>query len=251
MSTPPLDWADGDYALTAAALEPVAGVLLDALAVAPGERLLDVGCGTGNLALAAAARGARATGVDPAAGLVDRARERPGADAVAWAVMAGEELPVAENAFDVVASCFAVIFAPDPARAAAGLRRAAAPGGRIGLTAWVPEGGVAEAGRIVMGVLAPERRPTRWFEPEVAAELLGVPVAVTRHTLDFTADSAEAWLGEQERHHPVWRMAVRALSPDVWAAARAETLTALEAHNEDPAAFRVESPYVVVIADSP
>jgi len=247
VSAPALDWADGDYGLTAAALEPVAGVLLDALAVAPGERLLDVGCGTGNLALAAAARGARATGVDPAAGLVARARDRGGAEEVDWAVMAGEELPVAENAFDVVASCFAVIFAPDAARAAAGIRRAAAPGGRIGLTAWLPEGGIAEAGRILMGALAPDRRPTAWFDPEVAAELLG-PVEVTRHALVFTAASAEAWLSEQEHHHPVWRMALRALPAEIWAAARAETLAALEAHNEAPAGFRVESPYVVLIA---
>ena len=248
MSAPALDWADGDYGLTAAALAPVADVLLDALAVAPGERLLDVGCGTGNLALAAAARDARVTGVDPAAGLVARARERPGADAVDWAVMEGEGLPVAENAFDVVASCFAVIFAPDAARAAAGLRWAAAPGGRIGLTAWLPEGGIAEAGRILMGALAPDRRPARWFDPEVAADLLGGPVEVARHTLVFTHASAESWLSEQEQHHPVWRMAVRALPAATWAAARAETLTALESHNSEPAGFRVESPYVVVIA---
>ena len=248
MSAPALDWADGDYGLTAATLEPVAEVLLDALAVAPGERLLDVGCGTGNLALAAAARGARATGVDPAAGLVARARERPGADAVDWAVMAGEELPVAEDAFDVVASCFAVIFAPDAARAARELRRAAAPGGRIGLTAWVPEGGIADAGRILMGAVAPGRRSTAWFDPEVAAELLGGPVEVTRHVLVFTAASAEAWVSEQEQHHPVWRMAVRTLPADAWAAARAETLAALEAHNAEPAGFRVESPYVVMLA---
>lgn len=251
MSAAALDWADGDYGLTAAALEPVAGVLLDALEVTPGERLLDVGCGTGNLALAATARGVRATGVDPAAGLLARARERPGADAVEWVVMEGEELPVAENAFDAVASCFAVIFAPDAARAAAGLRRAAAPGGRIGLSVWLPQGGIAEAGRIVMGALAPGRSPTPWFDPEVAAELLGVPVEVVGHTLSFTAESPEAWLSEQELHHPVWRMAVGALPADVWANARAETLAALRAHNDDPAAFRVESPYVVVIADSP
>jgi len=248
VSAPALDWADGDYSLTAATLAPVAGVLLDALAVTPGDRLLDVGCGTGNLALAAAARGARATGVDPSAGLVARARERDGAGAVDWAVMAGDALPVAENAFDVVASCFAVIFAPDAARAAAGLRRAAAPGGRIGLTAWLPEGGIAEAGRILMGALAPDRRPAAWFDPEVAAGLLGGPVELTRHALVFTAASAKAWLSEQEQHHPAWRMALRALPADTWAAARAETLAALDAHNSEPAGFRVESPYVVVIA---
>lgn len=243
-----LDWADGAYELTATALSPVADVLLDALGVMPGERLLDVGCGTGNVALAAAARGARVTGVDPAAGLVERARSRPGAEAVTWAVMEDEGLPVADRSFDVVASCFAVIFAPDAARAGAGLRRAAAPGGRVGLTAWLPEGGIAETGRIVMDALAPDRRPTRWFAPDVAAELLGGPVEITRHVVVFESVSAETWLAEQEEHHPVWRMAARALPPAQRASRRAASLAALEAHNLAPGGFRVESPYVVVLA---
>lgn len=73
------------------------------LGLTPGMRLLDVGCGTGNVALAAAARGAQVTAVDPSAELVARARTRPGADAVTWGVMEGEELPVAPASFDVVA----------------------------------------------------------------------------------------------------------------------------------------------------
>ena len=77
----------------------------------------------------------------------------------------------------------------------------------------------------------------------------GEPVEVARHGLTFTAASAAVWLAEQEQHHPMWRMARRALPAEDWAAARAETLVALEAHNDDPAAFRTTSPYVVVVAD--
>lgn len=244
-----IDWADGSYELTAQAIAPASEALLDTLTVQPGERLLDVGCGTGNLALAAALRGARVTAVDPAAGLVERARQRDGADAVTWAVMEDDTLPVADGSFDVVASCFAVIFAADPVVAAAGLRRACAPGGRIGYTAWLPEGAIAEAGRILMGAVAPDRRPTPWDEPDVGRQLLGAPVSVTRHSLAFTAASPEAWLAEQEERHPVWRAAVRALPPTTLAQCREASIGVLAAHNASADAFRVDAPYVVVLAD--
>ena len=74
-----IDWGDGDYGLIAAALAPTAEVLLDAVRAGQGQALLDVACGTGNVALAAAARGAAATGVDASAPLVEQARERAAA----------------------------------------------------------------------------------------------------------------------------------------------------------------------------
>lgn len=101
-----------------------------------------------------------------------------------------------------------------------------------------------------MGATAPARRPTAWFDPEVAAELLGGAVRVEHHTLAFTAESADAWLAEQEVHHPVWRMAVRALPAEAWSDIRAESVLALEAHNVEADAFRVESPYVTVVRDA-
>jgi cyclopropane fatty-acyl-phospholipid synthase-like methyltransferase len=65
-----LNWGDGNYERTARTLEPAAEVALDTAEIAPGERVLDVACGTGNAALAAAQRGARAVGVDPAEALL-------------------------------------------------------------------------------------------------------------------------------------------------------------------------------------
>jgi 2-polyprenyl-3-methyl-5-hydroxy-6-metoxy-1,4-benzoquinol methylase len=64
-----LNWGDGNYERTARTLEPTAEVVLDTAEVTPGERVLDVACGTGNAALAAAQRGTRTVGVDPAEAL--------------------------------------------------------------------------------------------------------------------------------------------------------------------------------------
>lgn len=74
-----LDWSLGNYEHTAAQLLPAARVVVDRAAPAAGERVADVGCGTGNAALLAAARGARVTGVDPAPRLLEVAREQAAA----------------------------------------------------------------------------------------------------------------------------------------------------------------------------
>ena len=69
-----IDWGDGDDGRTAAALAPAAEELVDVAGIRAGDRVLDVGCGTGNAALAAAARGAVVSAVDPSPGLVALAR---------------------------------------------------------------------------------------------------------------------------------------------------------------------------------
>jgi SAM-dependent methyltransferase len=69
-----LDWGLGRYEGTAAKLLPAARVAVDRALLRPGERVLDVGCGTGNATLLAAAPGARAVGIDPARRLLEVAR---------------------------------------------------------------------------------------------------------------------------------------------------------------------------------
>ena len=61
-----VDWSVGHHEETASQLLPAAELLVEEAAPLAGERVVDVGCGTGNAALLAAARGARVTGVDPA-----------------------------------------------------------------------------------------------------------------------------------------------------------------------------------------
>lgn len=135
-----VDWGVGHYEQTASQLLPAAELLVEQAAPLAGTRVVDVGCGTGNAALLAAARGARVTGVDPALRLLEVARRRAAAAALEVTFLTGEAaaLPLPDNSADVVLSVFGVIFAPDPQAAAAELARVTAHDGRILLTAWIP-----------------------------------------------------------------------------------------------------------------
>src|SRR4051794_10485019 len=112
-----MDWGQGRYERAAADLEPVAERVVALAGLAPGERVLDLGCGTGNVALLMARAGATVTGVDPSERLVSVARERvPDAGFV---IGSAEALPFDDAAFDVVISVFGVVFAADAERALA------------------------------------------------------------------------------------------------------------------------------------
>lgn len=143
MNSPPrLDWSVGRYEQTAEQLLPAARVAVEHAAPIKGEHVVDVGCGTGNAALLAAAQGARVTGVDPAKRLLEVARELAKERKLDATFVSGEAaaLPLRDGEADVVLSVFGVIFAPDPGAAATELTRVARPAGRIILTAWIPEG---------------------------------------------------------------------------------------------------------------
>ena len=125
---------------TAVAVEP----LLDAAAVGAGARVLDVGCGLGTLAAAAAARGAEVTGADLAEGMLAEARRRhPG---IEFVLADGEALPFPDDAFDAVLGAFVVNHLPQPERAVAEMLRVARPGGRVALAMWGPMEDVAILG---------------------------------------------------------------------------------------------------------
>src|ERR1700760_1204208 len=135
-----VDWDAGRYEWTAAELEPVARAVVQAAQPRPGDRFLDLACGTGNAALLAAGSGASVIGVDAAPRLL----------ALALGVEAefrqGDllELPVPDAGADIVVSVFGVIFAPDRERALKEVARACAPGARVFVTAWVPAGPIHE-----------------------------------------------------------------------------------------------------------
>ena len=117
---------------TAAAIEP----LLDAAGVTEGSRVLEVGCGLGDLAAAVAARGAAATGTDLAEGMVEAARRRhPGLD---FTVADGEALPFEAGAFDATVSAFVINHLPDAERGAAEMVRVTRGGGRVAVAMWGP-----------------------------------------------------------------------------------------------------------------
>ena len=164
-----------------------------------------------------------------------------------------ERLPLADAGFDVVISVFGVIFAEDPAAAAAELVRAARPGGVVALTTWLPGGAIGETARLLATALPPARGPRRrWTDLDWVAELLGDAGAreldVRHAQLGFTAASPRAWLDEQEREHPVWRAVRRRLDAPAWSVLHERSLAVLEDGNEDPSAFRATSRYALVLA---
>ena len=106
---------------------------LSVVDAAPGAKVLDLGCGTGRLALAIAAAGHEVTGVDPAADSLAAARAKPGADQVTW--IEGTSAVLADAAFDVavMTSHVAQFLVTDDewGRVLADLRRALVPGGLL------------------------------------------------------------------------------------------------------------------------
>jgi ubiquinone/menaquinone biosynthesis C-methylase UbiE len=136
-------WSDGDFAMVANLIVIVAEELAEALEILPDERVLDVACGSGNGAIAAARRAWGGTvGVDFVPALLERGRERAAAERLEVEFVEGDaaDLPFGDGEFDVVMSIFGAMFAPDQERAAAELLRVCRPGGRIGMANWVPEG---------------------------------------------------------------------------------------------------------------
>jgi SAM-dependent methyltransferase len=160
--------------------------------------VLDVACGSGNAALAAARRFCQVVGVDYVPALLDRARQRAQAEGLEATFQEGdaEDLPFPDASFDVVLSACGAMFAPDQERTAAELLRVCRPGGRIGMVNWVPDGYVGALFRTIGRHLPPPpglRPPVRWGSEEGLRELFGpdVTISAPRRTLRWRFPSAE------------------------------------------------------------
>ena len=255
-----VDWGVGHYEQTASQLLPAAELLVEQAAPLAGARVVDVGCGTGNAALLAAARGARVTGVDPALRLLEVARRRAAAAALEVTFLTGEAaaLPLPDNSADVVLSVFGVIFAPDPQAAAAELARVTAHDGRILLTAWIPGGAIAHMNHVAQqAVLRALGAPTApppfpWHDPDALHQLFaphGFSVTRTEHRLAFTAASPRDHLDRDSANHPLAVVGRRILEQHGTAdQTYAQLLAILEAANEDPTTCRVTSRYITATA---
>ena len=173
-------WGQGNYARMAWRLRPAAARVVEVAEVGDGDAVLDVACGTGNGALAAAARGASpVVGVDLEPALLDIARESAPGVPVDWRVGDAVALPVDDGAFDVVVSTFGVMYAFDQPAAAGELARALKPGGRTVLANWVPGSFLPAMGAALSPFLPPPNPthppgapPPRWGDEPAARALL-------------------------------------------------------------------------------
>jgi SAM-dependent methyltransferase len=177
-------WAAGDYSAVGSRLLLTAELLCEAVDLRAGERVLDVACGNGNAALAAARRFCQVTGIDYVPELLDRARQRAHAEGLEATFNEGdaEDLPFPDASFDVVLSTCGAMFAPDQEQTAAELLRVCRPGGRIGMVNWVPDGYVGELFRTIGRYLPPPpglRPPALWGSEDRLRELFGPGVTIS------------------------------------------------------------------------
>jgi ubiquinone/menaquinone biosynthesis C-methylase UbiE len=192
-------WETGDYPRVGNTLQIMAERLVEAASVRARERTLDVACGQGNVALAAARRFAEATGVDYAANLLAQGRERAVAEhlRVTFAEGDAERLPFPDAAFDVTLSTVGVMFAPDQERAAAELVRVTRAGGRIALASWTPDSMIGALFKVI-GTYAPPpagvKSPMLWGTEARLTELFGDAVrwdSLQPRTFEFCYHSPE------------------------------------------------------------
>jgi SAM-dependent methyltransferase len=139
-------WMAGDFGQIARYTARAAEEFVMRLKITPGTRVLDVACGTGNTAIPAARAGARVTGVDIAANLLEQARSRAAQEGLQVEFREGdaEQLAFADGAFDAVVTMFGAMFAPRPQMVAAELLRVCRPGGVIAMGNWTPSGFVGQ-----------------------------------------------------------------------------------------------------------
>jgi len=177
-------WMAGDYDRFSRSKENEARSFYERLDVPPGAHLLDVACGSGQLALIAAREGVRVTGVDIAESLIERAQARSTAEGLPalFQVADAETLPFEDASFDVVVSLIGAMFAPRPDLVARELTRVCAPGGAIAMANWTAEGFVGKMFRTIAKFIAPSGMPSPllWGDEAVVQERLGSEVCDLR-----------------------------------------------------------------------
>ena len=184
-------WASGDFAEIATLIVPVAERLSDAADLRAGDHVLDVACGSGNAALAAARLGCVVTGIDYVPALLARGRERAAAERMGLDLRVGdaEEIPFPDQSFDAALSVFGSMFAPDQPRAARELVRVTRRGGKIALASWTPDGFLGEMFRTIATHVPPPAglaSPMLWGAEEHLAALFGPDVSWEHRLRTFT-----------------------------------------------------------------
>ena len=170
-------WMAGDFGQIANVIQAGADEFIASLGLKPGNRVLDVACGSGNLAIPAARTGARVTGVDIATNLLEQARARAESEGLTIQFDEGdaESLPYDDAAFDVVITMFGAMFAPRPELVSSELVRVCEPGGLIAMANWTPAGHIGQMFKITGKHVPPPPTmpsPIKWGDEETVRERL-------------------------------------------------------------------------------
>lgn len=250
-------WEAGDFSEVAKHIETVAEAFVKRLNIQPGMKVLDVACGSGNLAIIAAQKGAEVTGVDIADNLIESAKKRAEAAGldIKFEVGDAEAMPYDDNSFDLVMTMFGAMFAPRPEVAASELVRVCKPGGTIAMANWTPDGHAGQMFKLSGKYLPPPPMPAPvlWGVPEEVAKRFGDSVSDLKTTprladMIFEYDPAEVVEHFRQYFGPTV-MAFKAIAPENHESFRADTEALWEKNNTaTDGTTVVKSEYLEVIA---
>ncbi len=255
-------WSAGDFDAIAERIWHVGDDLVERLAIAEGETVLDIACGTGNAAIPAAVAGGEVTGLDITPELFEDGRRRA-AEAgveVEWVEGDAEQLPFDDDSFDVVASTFGIMFAPNHRAAALEAVRVLRPGGRLGVASWRPEGSIGQFFQTIAKHAPPPpegfQPPPLWGVRDHVAELFegtGLELDYADADARFHFDSVDEMFEEYSTKFGPLVLLRAALEPEGrWQAAE-DDLRALYEHTTypDDGGVGFDGAYLVVLATKP
>jgi ubiquinone/menaquinone biosynthesis C-methylase UbiE len=247
-------WSSGDFAVIGTTLQIVGESLCEAVDLESGARVLDVACGNGNAALAAARRWCRVTGLDYVPSLLERAGERARAERLALELVEGdaERLPFPDAHFDVALSTYGIMFAPDQEQAAREIVRVVKPGGRIGLANWTPEGFIGQLLKTVGKHVPPPSgvaSPVYWGVEARLQELFRGTrsLRADRREFVFRYESPAHFIDVFRRFYGPTFKAFGALAPEGQAQLAADITQLAARFNRRPGSFVVPGEYLEVV----
>jgi SAM-dependent methyltransferase len=224
-------WSLGDYTLVAPRLEPCAINLADACSIRPGTTVLDVAAGNGNFAVAAVTRGAKVTASDLTPRMLELGRARTSAAGyeIEWKEGDAEALPFPDHAFDLVASVFGAMFAPQPHRVAAELFRVCRTGGLVAMANYGWDGFLGAMSKLFARYSNPLPfelpSPFEWGDPTIVRkrfEGLASGIDIRPRELAMHFDSVQAGIDFWERTNGPMAALRSMLPPERYAECRRE-----------------------------
>jgi SAM-dependent methyltransferase len=253
-------WALGDYSEIARYLEPHAEVLATDAGIGPGQSVLDVAAGNGNFAIAAARRGASVTATDITPRMIELGHERTAEQGleIDWREADAEGLPFADASFDVVASVFGAMFAPQPDRVVAEFFRVVKPDGVIAMANYAPNGFLAQMSDLMQKYsLAPPGgadlpSPFAWGNIDIVRRRFQGRTSSLRvepRTVSFTFSSLEEGMSFWRRTNPPFIALERLLPPERYDDLVSEATELMRQLNRNPdGALRLDSEYLSIVA---
>ncbi len=232
-------WSSGDYGLIGITLQIVGEQLCEALDLRAGQKVLDVAAGNGNVTLAAARRFCEVTSTDYVPSLLERGRNRAGADGlhIDFKEADAEALPFSDGAFDAVVSTFGVMFTPNQDKAAAELARVCRSGGKIGLANWTPDGFIGQMFKTLGKYLPPPagaKSPALWGTRTWLIETFGhvaASIAAEPRNFNFRYRSAQHFVDFFKTYYGPMLKAFGALDADKQKSLHADLIALIESLN--------------------